>query len=229
MAEHKGIDHKMVWILPGIHPVMIHARGFRGSTVPAMKLGRKRFQHSREISRALEDAIPEPALFPEAPRDRLEVEEAERWGEEILQEAPRRIYRWVASNSTEFRIQMADEAGLPVPSLAGRLTVPVAKAMGRQSGSNDQRVQATLALLPALLDRVEQLIDQDVIGDPKQPNAADFQIVTSVRILLTHEDIGERIADRDAAKWAMKLMPDYPGTVPAHLPEEWLAPLSARG
>jgi glutathione S-transferase len=194
-----------------------------------MKLGRKRYQHSREISRALEDAAPDPMLFPEAPRDRLEVEEAERWGEEILQEAPRRIYRWVASNVTEFRIQMADEAGLPVPSLAGRLTVPVAKAMGRQSGSNDKRVQATLALLPALLDRVEQLIDQDVIGDLKQPNAADFQIVTSVRILLTHEDIADRIADRDAAKWAMALMPEYPGTVPAHLPEEWLAPLSVRG
>ena len=107
MAEHKGIDHKMVWILPGTHPVMIHARGFRGSTVPAMKLDRKRYQHSREISRALEDAAPEPRLFPEAPRDRLEVEEAERWGEEILQEAPRRIYRWVASNRPEFRVQMA--------------------------------------------------------------------------------------------------------------------------
>ena len=56
-------------------------------------------------------------------------------------------------------------------------------------------MQATLGLLPALLDRVEQLIDHDVIGDPKKPNAADFQIVTSVRLLLTHEDIAERISD----------------------------------
>lgn len=227
MAEHKGIDHKMVWILPGIHPVMIHARGFRGSTVPAMKLGGKRYQHSREISRALEDAGPGPKLFPDAPRDRLEVEEAERWGEEILQEVPRRVYRWVAANSPEFRVQLAGEMGLPAPSISGRANAPVALLMGRRSGSSDQRVQATLSLLPALLDRVEQLLDHDVIGDPKNPNAADFQIVTSVRVLLTHEDIGSRIGDRDAAKWAMGLMPEYPGTVPALLPEEWLAPLSA--
>ena len=119
MAERKGIDHKMVWILPGLHAVMIHARGFLGSTVPAMKMGRKRYQHSREISRALEDAAPEPRLFPETPRDRLEVEEAERWGEEILQEAPRRIYRWVASNSAEFRVQLAGEVGI-ARSVAGR-------------------------------------------------------------------------------------------------------------
>ena len=32
-----------------------------------------------------------------------------------------------------------------------------------------------------------------MIGDVKSPNAADFQIVTSLRVLLTHEDIaGDR-------------------------------------
>ena len=46
-------------------------------------------------------------------------------------------------------------------------------------------------------------------------------------MLLTHEDIAERIAERDAAKWALELMPEYPGTVPALLPEQWLEPLSA--
>ena len=227
MAEHKGIDHKMVWLLPGTHTAMIHARGFAGSTVPAMKLGRKRYQQSREISRALEDTSPEPRLFPESPRDRLEVEEAERWGDEILQEVPRRIYRWVASNSKEFRVQMADEMGLPIPPLAARITAPVAKVQGRRSGSTDQRTQASLSLLPALLDRIEQLLSQGVIGDPKLPNAADFQIVTSLRVLMTHDDLGPLIAKRRAGKWALELMPEYPGTVPALLPPEWLEPLRA--
>ncbi|CAN5495830.1 hypothetical protein BH20ACT15_BH20ACT15_06050 [soil metagenome] len=227
MAERKGIDHKMVWLLPGLHPAAIRARRFRGSTVPAMKLGRKRYQHSREISRALEDSAPEPRLFPESPRMRLEVEEAERWGEEVLQGAPRRIYRWVASNRSELRVQLAGELGMPVPAVAGRLNTPVAKLMARKSGATDQRTQATLALLPALLDRVEQLISQNVIGDVAEPNAADLQIVTSLRSLLTHEDIIERVGGRPAAKWALKLMPDYPGVVPPLLPEAWLEPLSA--
>ena len=99
MAEHKGIDHKMVWILPGIHPVMIHARGFRGSTVPGDEARAASATSTRARSRGpSRTRAPSPRLFPEAPRDRLEVEEAERWGDEILQEAPRRIYRWVASN-----------------------------------------------------------------------------------------------------------------------------------
>lgn len=227
MAEHKGIDHKMVWLLPGLHAATVHARGFRGSTVPAMKLNGKRYQHSREISRALEDAAPGPRLFPDAPRDRLEVEEAERWGEEILQDAPRRVFRWIASNRLEYRIQLAREVGLPAPGLSGRINAPVAKVMARRSGSTDQRVQATLGLLPALLDRVEQLISQSVIGDLESPNAADFQIVTTVRTLLISEDIAPLIEGRRSAKWAMELMPEFPGIVPAGLPPEWLEPLAA--
>jgi len=227
MAEHKGIDHKMVWLLPGLHAATVHARGFRGSTVPAMKLNGKRYQHSREISRAFEDAVPEQRLFPEAPRDRLEVEEAERWGDEVLQGAPRRIYRWLASHRPEYRVQIARDVGLPAPGLAGRVNTPVAKFMARKSGSSDQRVQATLGLLPALLDRVEQLISQSVIGDRENPNAADFQIVTTVRALLISEDIAPLIEGRRSARWAMELMPDFPGTVPAGLPPAWLEPLRA--
>lgn len=230
MAEHKGIDHKMVWLLPGLHAATVHARGFRGSTVPAMKLNGKRYQHSREISRALEDAAAGPRLFPEAPHHRLEVEEAERWGEEVLQGAPRRIYRWLASHRIEYRVQLAREVGLPAPELAGHLNTPVAKFMARRSGATDQRVQATLGLLPALLDRVEQLISQSVIGDPEHPNAADFQIVTTVRALLTSEDIARLVEGRRSARWAMELMPEFPGRVPAGLPPDWLEPLrAARG
>ena len=100
---------------------------------------------------------------------------------------------------------MADEAGLPLPSIAGRVTAPVAMAMGRQVGLDRPAGAGDAGLLPALLDRIEQLIDQDVIGDLKNPNAADFQIVTSLRVLLTHEDIARAdlgAATRRSGRWS---------------------------
>jgi glutathione S-transferase len=89
-------------------------------------------------------------------------------------------------------------------------------------------VRETLAELPGRLDHVEGLISSGVIGG-EQPNAADFQIVTSVRTLLCHEDLAAAIDEHPAARWARELMPEYPGTVPALLPAGWLQPLRATG
>src|SRR5215204_6142660 len=85
MLEHKGIDHKVVWLLPGMWPALLRTHGFRGGTVPAIKIDGRRIQGSRAISRALEEVQPEPPLFPSDPERRLQVEEAERWGDETLQ------------------------------------------------------------------------------------------------------------------------------------------------
>ena len=226
MAEHTGIEHRMVWLLPGLHPLLVHTRGFRGDTVPAMKLDGRRYQHSRAISRALDEASEGPRLFPADPSRRSKVEEAERWGEQVLQAVPRRIYRWIAASHNSFRTQLAREVGVPAPGLVARLNAPVARTMAGRAEASDGRVRETLAELPATLARVEELLDARVIGGD-QPNAADFQIVTSVRTLLCHEDLEPLLRDRPAARWARELMPEYPGTVPALLPAEWLEPLRA--
>ncbi len=224
MAEHKGIDHKMIWLLPGMHPALLRTRGFRGGTVPAMKGGGRRIQNSREISRALEDLQLEPRLFPEDPTKRLAVEEAERWGEEIFQGVPRRVTRWLIAEDPKLRSHMAKELGLPLPSVAGVLNAPVARYMANKAGATEDRAKATIAMLPALLDHIEKLLAEGAIGG-REPNAADFQIAPTLRSMLRHEDIGPLIADRRASKWAMKVMPEFPGTIPAHLPPEWLEPL----
>jgi glutathione S-transferase len=224
MAEHKGIDHEMVWLLPGIHPLLIRTRGFRGDTVPAMKLDGVKVQGSREISRALEEAKPDPPLFPADPALRLEVEDAERWGDETLQNVPRRLYRWIGVNRPAFREQLAEEVGVPAPKVVAALNAPVARILAKRVGADEAGAKSALALLPSHLDKVERLLDAGTIGGDR-PNAADFQIVTSVRALLCLEDLAPLIGDRPSARWAMELMPDYPGTVPAYLPPEWLDPL----
>lgn len=224
MAEHKGIDHEMVWLLPGIHPLLIRTKGFRGDTVPAMKLDGAKIQGTREISRALEDAEPDPPLFPAEPARRLEVEDAERWGDETLQNVPRRIYRWIGVNRPAFREQLAREVGVPAPKAVAALNAPVARHLAKRVGADDAGAKSTLGLLPSHLDKVERLLEAGTIGGD-QPNAADFQIVTSVRALLCLEDLAPLIGERPAARWAMELMPEYPGEVPPYLPPEWLSPL----
>jgi glutathione S-transferase len=228
MLERKGIEHRVVWLLPGMWPLLLRVHGFRGATVPALKLDGRRIQHSRAISRALDGAYPEPPLFPHDPETRVRVEEAERWGEEVLQPVPREIYRWCARTSHGVREGIARAFGMPAPSLMATLNKPVAWYMSRKVGAHrDDGVRRDLAELPALLDEVDRLIADGVIGG-KEPNAADFQIGTSVRVLMTFEDLAPAIAGRPAAALATRLMTDYPGEIKAgHLPAEWLAPLRA--
>jgi glutathione S-transferase len=225
MLEHKGIDHKVVNFVPGMHAAGVHAVGFRGGTVPAMKIDGRRIQGSRQISRALDEIQPEPRLFPADPELRIRVEEAERWGDDILQNVPRRVTRCLAVTRPELRTHMAKEAGVPAPKLAGALNAPVARYFARKVDATEERAKAALGLLPALLDHVERLLDEGTIGG-SEPNAADFQIAATVRALMSFEDVAPAIEGRPAGEFAMRLLPEWPTSIPAGmLPEEWLAPL----
>jgi len=54
MVELKGIDHKLVTVMPMAQKAYLRAVGFSGGTVPAMKVDGKRVQGSRQIARALD-------------------------------------------------------------------------------------------------------------------------------------------------------------------------------
>jgi len=226
MLEHKGLDHKTVWLLPGLHPALLRTRGFRGGTVPSIKIDGRKLQQSRAISRALEQLKPEPGLFPADPELRLKVEEAERWGDEVLQDVPRRIVRWLSVHRPETRVMIAREIGIPLPRFAAWINAPTARRMANKVDS-DEEIQNAIAQVPEVLDNVDELLAKGVIGgDP--PNAADFQIATSVRALLTLQDLRPVWEGRPAAAWAMRLVPEFGNDFPAGLlPPELLGALRA--
>ena len=68
---------------------------------------------------------------------------------------------------------------------------------------------------------MDQLIADGVIGGD-QPNAADYQIATSVRLLMAFDQLQSMFAGRPLAAWAEKIAPDPGGRVPAALPAEWI-------
>jgi glutathione S-transferase len=221
MLESKGLDYKPIWLLPGLHPALLRTRGFRGGTVPAMKIDGRKLEESRTISRALEELQPDPPLFPADPEKRLQVEEAERWGDEVLQNVPRRIVRWMSVHRPETRVMIAREIGVPLPRFAAWINAPTARRMANKVDS-DAEIQNAIAQVPEVLDHVDDLLEKGVIGG-EPPNAADFQIATSVRALLTVRDLDAVTKGRPSADLAMRLVPDFGNDFPAGLlPPEML-------
>jgi glutathione S-transferase len=221
MFAHKGIEPRVVELLPGLHPVLLWASGFRRGTVPALKLDGRKIEGSREIARALEAAVPEPPLFPADPEQRRAVEEAEAWGESELQDVPRAIARYVLARDNGARTAIARDVGIPLPAVAATLNWPVARAMAARVGADEARVRQVLADLPATLDRVDGYIAAGVLGG-ETPNAADFQIAPSIRILTAIDQLAPLLAGRPCADHARRFVPDYPKT-PVEIPREVLA------
>jgi glutathione S-transferase len=221
MLELKGIDHEVKDLLPGFHPPQLRIAGFRGDTVPALKIDGRRLQSSLAISRALDEIKPDPPLFPSDPERRRAVEEAEAWGERDFQPVPRRIFRWCVTHSADLRRGMAKSIGMPLPNLAAAMNVPIARHFARKAGAGDERVRTDIENLPALLDHVDTLIEAGTIGGT-EPNAADFQIGTTARVFLSFEDLAPLLEGRPAKEFALTILPRYAGRTPAVLPAEWL-------
>lgn len=209
---HKGLPSEPKLLLGGLHPVQLRAAGFRGRTVPALKLGDRRVQGSMAIAQALDEARPSPPLYPAAPAERRAVQDAERWGHDVLQPVPRRLIRRALTDSHAVRRWFADVATpFPLPGANAVVLAPVARLFARMADASPARTAGDRAELDELLDRVDALIAKGVIGDAGAPNAADFQIAPSVRMLAAFDSLRARVEGHPAAHaLAFRLVPDYP-------------------
>jgi glutathione S-transferase len=225
MLEHKGIDHKRTDLLPVISKGVLRAAGFQGVTVPALKIDGRRIQGSLEISRELDRIVPEPPLFPAEPERRAAVEEAERWGDEVLQPPMRQILWWAIRRNKEPLRSYAEGAKLGLPiSLAMKTAAPIVALSSRFNEADDEHVRQALAAMPAMLDRVDAWIADGVLGGERL-NAADFQIAPSLRLAMTLDDLRPAIEGRPAGALAQRVAPRYPGKTPPVLPPAWLQAL----
>jgi glutathione S-transferase len=225
MLDYKGIEYKRVDLMPVISKGALRLLGFPGITVPALKISGQKVQGSVEIARALDELVPEPPLMPADEELRERALEAERFGNEELQQPIRQILWWLLKQDRDAMYSYAENANLPVPTgLAVKTGGPIVAAAVHFNKATDENVRAALATMASQLDRIDGYISDGVIGN-EQPNAADFQIAASLRLAMTVEDLRPEIESRPAGKLALRHVPDYDGHLPPGLPNEWLEPL----
>lgn len=218
----KSLDFRRVDLLP-LSQLTIGPLRYGGNTVPGMRIGRERLVGSRTIMRRLDELVPEPALLP-APGTPAyaQVLEAERWGDEALQSVPRRILDLCFVRRPETMLSYAGDAKVPLPKSMQRPSTPlVARLMAIRNKGSEKNVRADLVALPAQLERIDGWIAEGLLGG-ETPNAADLQIGSTVRLLLTIADLRPLIEEHPAAELS-RYFPPIAGEVPAGvLSAEWL-------
>jgi glutathione S-transferase len=232
MLTHKGIAYRQVVLRTGPHPLSVRMRGFaghrepirkvdgrthaslamldRGGTVPALRYGSERIQTNRRIARFLDGEVPDPPLLPLDPERRRDVEEAERWGDEVLQMTARRVLLATAARGlyqvrnrgSDGRLGALLARGERQRLLASRMAGLFFRARG---GSEDQ----LLPVLPGMLDRVDGWIAAGVLNGV-QLNAADFMIAPSLALLDYRADLAAEIQRRPCGALLDRVLPQPP-------------------
>jgi glutathione S-transferase len=222
LFDHKGVAYKRTDLLPVVSWIVLKALRFPDKTVPAAKIDGERVQGTRAIARALESRKPEPPLFPDDAELRRRVEEAERWGDEELQQRIRELFLWSARKDRSGLVGYLEGGRIGIPhGLAARTAGPFIALDARSRGATDANARSAVAALPGMLQRIDDWIEEGVLGG-EAPNAADLQIAPSVRLAMSLDDLRPAIEGRPASRLATRIVKHFPGRTPPVLPPEWL-------
>ena len=227
LFDYKGIDYKRTDLLPVVSWMVLKALRFPEVTVPAAMIDGERVQGTRAIARVLERRTPEPPLFPHDAERRRAVEEAERFGDEELQQRIREIFLWSARRDRSGLAGYLQGSKIGMPhQVAARIAGPFIALDARSRGATDENVRSALAGLPGMLQRIDDWIAEGVLGG-ETPNAADLQIAPSLRLAMSLDDLRPAIEGRPAAQLASRIVRHFPGRTPPVLPPQWLEALTA--
>ena len=212
MLEHKGVPYRRIDLLSPLHRAVVRTAGFPGTTVPALKVDGQRVQGTRAIARWLDEVRPEPPLVPADPELRRRVEEAEAWADDELQ-APIRRFTFAALQRDSSGVEsFMRDARLGPPALLARTAGPLIWAAARANAVSAERTRADLASFPALFDRADGYVEDGTIGG-EVLNVADFQVASSIRLLMCFDDFQPALEGRPAGAHALRVCPHYAGRI----------------
>lgn len=217
--RRKGLDFEVVTLPPGPHnEEMERIYGEGNRTVPGLLVDGEPVHGSTAILARLEELQPDPPLYPEPIADR--VREAERWGDDELQDLGRRL-PWGALH---FRPEAMGTfgGGGPLDPAGTDFAIRYVRASWKYHGISCERLAEDLRGLPAKLDHVDALAADGVLGG-EEPTAADLQIGATLRVLLNVGDVRGLLEGRPAEDVARRWFPDYSGDVPGGaFPASWI-------
>jgi glutathione S-transferase len=217
--RRKGLDYEKV-ALPMPHTEeMERVYGSGNTTVPGMLIDGEPVHRSIPILERLEQVQADPPLYPEPIA--TAVHEAERWGDEELQDLGRRL-PWGALHFRPEAMGSFGGGDGPLDPAGTDFAIRFGRGMWKYHRISAVQLAEDLAGLPAKLDYVDALAADGVIG-AAEPNAADFQIGATLRVLLTVGDLQPLLEGRPAEEIARRWFPDYAGEVPAGaFPTGWV-------
>jgi glutathione S-transferase len=209
----KGLAYRVVEWPPPLHAALQRPI-FGARTVPGLVIDRReRISGSRRILRRLDELVAEPRLYPP---DKPGVVEAERWGDEEFQQVARDLIWAGAAHRPDALVSYSKGGRIPLPPPAVRALAPGITAVQRRlNRTDDAKATRRLAELPAQIARIDAWIADGTIGDPRHPNAADLQILSTVRLLASFDDARPALEGSAALRAAEALWPPVAGRLPA--------------
>jgi glutathione S-transferase len=230
MLEYKRVPYRRVDVVTLVHPLVARLLGFdagrqnrvagtrrslplrlgdRLGTVPALAAGRERVSTNHGIARFLEGRHPDPPLFAANAQRRSAVEAAERWANETLQMAARRLLLAAVVRDPKALSQSAADGRMGYllyrRALARRLIIPlIGRRVFAACAGTDREL---LAQLPALLDRIDAWIEDGLLGGA-QPNVADCMVAPSLALIPYRSDVMSLFEGRPALELVDRLLPE---------------------
>jgi glutathione S-transferase len=229
MLEHKRVPYRRVDLITLSHPVVTRLLGFnargekrsaggrrtlglrlgdRLATVPALDADGEKVSTNHAIARFLDERHSDPPLFPAEPERRAAVEEAERWANETLQMAARRIPGAAMIRDPAAMSRSAADGRLGYllykRALTRRLVLPPLFTAAFAVSKSPERDPA--AELPEMLDRIDAWIADGVLGG-EELNAADFMVAPSLALILYRPDVAPMFDGRPALDLVDRLLP----------------------
>jgi glutathione S-transferase len=221
--ERYGLEHETVSLRSGPHGDEIEAIYGEGRrTVPAMLVDEEPVHGTSAIFERIDQLADEAELYPAEVAD--SVREAERGVSEELQAAGRHL----VFGALHFRPEaLGTFAGSGMLDPAGTdFSIRFVRGAWRYIGITAELVATDLERLPGLLDRADELVAEGVMGR-ERPTAADFQVVSSLRLLLQIGDLRPLLEGRPATSLVERWFDLPPGDIPAGaFPVGWTPELS---
>lgn len=215
--DRLGYEYETVVLPTGRHQEEVEAVYGEGRrTVPGLVVDEEPVHGTAAIFARLEQLRPDDGLYPAEGRDA--IREVEAGLAEELQTAARVL----VFGALHFRPEaMGTFAGAAQLDPGGvDFAIKAMRATWRYLEIDAQRVHATLQALPAQLDAVDALIEEGTIGGDR-PNAADFQLGSSLHLLVQIADVRPLVTERPAAG-LLSLFEPGKGDVPAGaFPSGW--------
>lgn len=230
LLEHKGIPYTTVRLPTALQGPALRVLGVSGNpapfrtvegrsprllgrsdrmgTVPTLRFDGHEVKTNRAIARFLDELQPDPPLFPEDPDHRRAVEEAEAWGDEVLQMEARRLLVAAGLHGPGALLDDGDDGRLgPLLWRNRTLRLMTARFIAPAFGVNARTEAKLLAELPGILDRVDEWVDAGVLNGERL-NAADYMIVSSLALLSYRLDVRPQLEGRPAMRLADRVLPE---------------------